>query len=75
MKFGEITSVSGLAFYTSQLSGILGLAYDTISVNKLPTFLDSSNLDDKSFSFVLHLNPDKSYMTLPGYDEDIMKGH
>jgi len=40
MKFGEITQVSGMAFYVSQLSGILGLAYDSISVNKLPTFLD-----------------------------------
>jgi saccharopepsin len=73
MKFGEITSVSGMAFYASQLSGILGLAYDTISVNKLPTFLDSSNLQDKSFSFYLTLNPDESYMTIPGYDKDKMK--
>jgi saccharopepsin len=73
MKFGEITSVSGMAFYASQLSGILGLAYDTISVNKLPTFLDSSNLQDKSFSFYLTLNPDESYMTIPSYDKDKMK--
>ena len=73
MKFGEITSVSGMAFYASQLSGILGLAYDTISVNKLPTFLDSSNLKDKSFSFYLTLNPDESYMTIPSYDKDKMK--
>jgi hypothetical protein len=44
MKFGEITHVSGMAFYVSKLSGILGLAYDTISVNKLPTFMDTVNL-------------------------------
>ena len=30
-KFGEITEVEGVAFYASELSGILGLAYDTIS--------------------------------------------
>lgn len=74
MKFGEITSVSGIAFYVSQLSGILGLAYDTISVGKLPPFLDASNLEDKSFSFFLSENPEQSYMTLPGYDEEIMQG-
>jgi len=38
--FGEVTAVSGIAFLASQLSGILGLAYDTISVDKLPTFVD-----------------------------------
>lgn len=66
--FGEITSASGVAFYASQMSGILGLAYDTISVDKIPTFVDSSDLTDKSFAFYLHSNPDASYMTLPGYD-------
>jgi hypothetical protein len=73
MKFAEITQVSGMAFYVSQLSGILGLAYDTISVNHLPTFLDSSNLSDKSFSFFLALNPEESFMTIPGYDKDVMR--
>jgi hypothetical protein len=68
--FGEITSVSGLAFYASQMSGILGLAYDTISVDHIPTFVDSSNLSDKSFAFYLHENPDASYMTIPGYDNE-----
>ncbi len=32
-KFGEVTSVKGVAFLASQLSGILGLAYGTISVD------------------------------------------
>jgi saccharopepsin len=73
MKFGEITHVSGMAFYVSQLSGILGLAYDTISVNHLPTFLDTSNLEDKSFSFYLNDNPKESFMTMPGYDQELMK--
>jgi saccharopepsin len=74
MKFGEITAVDGIAFYVSELSGILGLAYNTISVGHLPTFIDSTDLDDKSFSFFLHNNPENSFMTMPGYDEDLMKG-
>jgi hypothetical protein len=44
MKFGEIESVSGIAFYASQMSGILGLAYGSISVDGLATFVDSSDL-------------------------------
>jgi saccharopepsin len=38
--FGEVTSVSGVAFYASQMSGILGLGYGSISVDHLPTFID-----------------------------------
>lgn len=74
MKFGEIESVSGVAFYASQMSGILGLAYGTISVDKLPTFIDSSDLTDKSFAFYLHENPEASYLTLPGYDQAAVNG-
>lgn len=70
--FGEVNSVSGVAFLASQMSGILGLGYDTISVDKLPTFVDQSDLNDKSFSFVLRANPDLSYITMPGYDEAIV---
>lgn len=72
MSFGEIESVSGVAFYASQMSGILGLAYDTISVDHLPTFVDSTSLADKSFAFFLHENPEASSMTLPGYDQDLV---
>jgi len=50
------------------MSGILGLGYGSISVQKLPTFIDSSDLTDKSFAFYLHLNPEKSYITIPGFD-------
>lgn len=70
--FGEVNSVSGVAFLASQMSGILGLAYNTISVDKLPTFVDQSDLTDKSFSFVLRENPEQSYMTMPGYDQQIV---
>jgi len=69
--FGEVTSVSGVSFLASQMCGILGLGYGTISVDKLPTFVDQSDLSDKSFSFVLHNNPEESYMTVPGYDETV----
>jgi len=54
MGFGEVTSVSGVSFYASSMSGIIGLAYNSISVDKLDTFMDLSNLQDKSFSFYLH---------------------
>lgn len=70
--FGEVNAVSGVAFLASQMSGILGLAYDTISVDHLPTFVDESDLNDKSFSFVLRANPEQSYMTMPGYDEELV---
>tara|TARA_B110000285_G_C15023867_1_gene563079 strand:- start:77 stop:1000 length:924 start_codon:yes stop_codon:yes gene_type:complete len=70
MSFGEVTSASGVSFIASQMSGILGLAYDTISVNKLPTFFDNAALTDKSFSFYLHDTADQSYMVVPGMDSE-----
>lgn len=74
MSFAEIKHVDGIAFYFSLLDGILGLGYDSISIQHLPTFIESSNLKDKSFAFYLHLNPEKSYITLPGYDKSAMTG-
>jgi len=70
MGFGEVTEVSGVSFYASMMSGILGLAYDTISVDALPTFMDNASIKDKSFSMYLHANPDKSYMVIPGWDSE-----
>lgn len=55
------------------MSGILGLAYDTISVNKLPTFVESSDLSDHSFTFYLNLDDEQSYLAIPGYDSDVSK--
>ena len=72
MKFGEMTSVSGIAFYASELSGILGLAYESISQDQVPTFLDSSDAATKDFAFYLKNNPEESYMTLPGIDPSVM---
>ena len=73
-KFGEVTSVSGASFYASEMSGILGLAYRSISVDTLPTFIDSSDLTDHSFAFYLNLDTEKSYMTIPGYDQSAFNG-
>jgi cathepsin D len=56
------------------MSGILGLAYGSISVDHLPTFIDTSDLTDKSFAFYLHNNPDLSYMTIPGYEQSAFNG-
>jgi hypothetical protein len=72
MGFGEITKVNGPTFYVSQMDGIVGLAFDEISVNGIPTFLTSSDLadKDKSFSFYLHNNPEESYMMIPGFEAD-----
>ena len=69
MGFGEITKVSGITFYVSPMDGILGLGYDSISVNNIPTWLTASDLEDKSFGFYLKNNPDESYMTMPGFDD------
>lgn len=53
------------------MSGILGLAYDTISVNHLPTYIDESDLTDKSFTFYLKLDDEQSYLAIPGFDEEV----
>jgi hypothetical protein len=70
MGFGEVTSVSGVSFYASQMSGILGLAYDSISVDGLKTFMSNSALTDKSFSFYLKDTSEESYMVIPGMDTE-----
>jgi len=71
MGFGEVTSASGISFIASQMSGILGLAYSSISVDGLDTFMDLANLTDKSFSFYLHDTQEQSYMTIPGMDDEL----
>ena len=71
MEFGEIQSADGITFLVSDMDGILGLAYPTISVDRLPVFMDSVDLDDRSFAFYLHNNPEASYMTMPGIDESL----
>jgi hypothetical protein len=70
MGFGEVTSVSGVSFIASQMSGILGFAYNTISVEGLDTWLDLANTEDKSFSMYLHDSNEPSYMVIPGMDSE-----
>jgi len=71
MEFGEIQKADGITFLVSELDGILGLAYPTISVDRLPVFMDEVSVPSKSFAFYLHDNPDMSYMTMPGIDESL----
>ena len=70
MGFGEVTSVSGASFVASKMSGILGLAYNTISVDKLPTFMDLASVKQKSFSMYLKDTTEESYMVIPGMDTE-----
>lgn len=52
------------------MSGIIGLGYDTISIDNLKTFMDIASVSEKSFSMYLHSAPDKSYMVVPGADTE-----
>jgi len=70
MGFGEVQKVKGATFLVSQMDGIIGLAFDTISVDSLPTWIEQTDLEEKSFSFYLENNPEESYMVVPGIDEE-----
>jgi hypothetical protein len=40
----------------------------------LPTYVESDNSSDKSFSFYIRNTPEESYITFPGYDESVLNG-
>lgn len=80
--FAEATSEPGLAFAFGKFDGILGLAYNTISVNKIvpPIYnaIDQGLLDTPQFAFFLgDTNKDEEnggVATFGGYDEDHFSG-
>ena len=79
--FAEATSEPGLAFAFGRFDGILGLGYDTISVNKMvPPFynmLDQGLLDEPVFAFYLgdsSKEGDDSEATFGGVDKSHYTG-
>lgn len=76
--FAEATSEPGLAFAFGKFDGILGLGYDTISVNKIvPPFysmVEQNLLDKKVFSFYLGGTDQESVATFGGIDESHYSG-
>lgn len=81
--FAEATSEPGLAFAFGRFDGILGLGYDTISVNRIvPPFYSMVNLgllDDPVFSFYLgdsaNGDGDESEVCLGGINENHYAGN
>ncbi|RHZ66908.1 pepsin-like aspartic protease [Aspergillus thermomutatus] len=79
--FAEATNEPGLAFAFGRFDGILGLGYDTISVNKIvPPFYNMLNqglLDEPVFAFYLgdtNKEGDNSEATFGGVDKDHYTG-
>lgn len=80
--FAEATSEPGLAFAFGKFDGILGLAYDTISVNKIvpPVYnaIHQGLFDAPQFGFYLgDTDKDESnggLATFGGYDESLFTG-
>lgn len=80
--FAEATSEPGLAFAFGRFDGILGLGYDSISVNKIvPPFYNMLNqklLDEPVFSFYLgntvNGDGDESEACLGGINKDHYTG-
>lgn len=79
--FAEATSEPGLAFAFGRFDGILGLGYDTISVNKIvPPFYEMLNknlLDEPMFSFYLgdaNVDGDESEVVFGGMNKNRFMG-
>ena len=78
--FAEATEEPGLAFAFGRFDGILGLGFDTISVNKMPppfyNMIEQDLLDDPVFAFYLsHTdNGDESEATFGGINKDHIDG-
>ncbi|KAJ4402068.1 aspartic proteinase precursor [Gnomoniopsis sp. IMI 355080] len=76
--FAEATEEPGLAFAFGKFDGILGMGYDTISVNKIvPPFynmVDQKLIDDAVFAFYLSSDGDGSEVVFGGSDKDHYTG-
>ncbi|UKZ49748.1 saccharopepsin [Trichoderma virens] len=76
--FAEATSEPGLAFAFGRFDGILGLGYDTISVNGIiPPFYQMVNqklLDEPVFAFYLGSGDEGSEAVFGGVDESHYSG-
>ncbi|AEO67991.1 348d7a61-cbd1-4ea8-b332-26079ec1e0a8 [Thermothielavioides terrestris] len=76
--FAEATSEPGLAFAFGRFDGILGLGYDTISVNGIvPPFykmVEQKLVDEPVFAFYLADTNGESEVVFGGVDKDRYKG-
>ncbi len=76
--FAEATSEPGLAFAFGRFDGILGLGYDTISVNRIvPPFykmVEQKLIDEPVFAFYLADTNGESEVTFGGVDQDKYTG-
>jgi len=76
--FAEATSEPGLAFAFGRFDGILGLGYDTISVNHivppLYNMINQGLIDEPVFAFYLCSTDGESEVVFGGYDENHYEG-
>jgi saccharopepsin len=76
--FAEATNEPGLAFAFGRFDGILGLGYDTISVNGMvPPFykmIEQKLIDEPVFAFYLADTNGESEVTFGGVDKSKYKG-
>jgi len=79
--FAEVVKEDGMAFTFGKFDGILGLAFDTISVGHATpvwyNLMDQGLVDKKMFSFWLARNTSGmmgGQLTLGGYDKTLFRG-
>jgi saccharopepsin len=76
--FAEATSEPSLSFAFGRFDGIMGMGYDTISVNKIPppfyNMIDQNLIDEPVFAFYIADSEDKSEVVFGGVDKDHYSG-